>query len=293
MSFESWKIKHETKKANKQIAKKEKLVEALQEQNDSLTDVIARNKEAQHKLTFEEGYKKQMKEDKLTSDIRYARQKLFIQRDYLVKELIKSNREYKYLMENKPDGPVRQKELDRCSLTSKNAAYGLAIVTDAIDRLDDIPSEVRWREVMTDLTKGYKMMNSISSGRVNLFTKLAFLYQRARHDIKKDISVKQMERYYGKSIDTLLEEQTGDANAADVLVRHSAIDLDNQDEILEAVRWGTIYDIPPRDLTRMADEQCTEAAEKGFDPIYTPLEDLEESSYDFDKVLEDMPSMMS
>ena len=58
--------------------------------------------------------------------------------------------------------------MDRCSTTAKNAAYALAVVEDAIDRLDSIRSEQEWRDIMRDLTNGYKLVNAISTGTVFL-----------------------------------------------------------------------------------------------------------------------------
>lgn len=109
--------------------------------------------------------------------------------------------------------------MDRCSTTAKNAAYALAVVEDAIDRLDSIRSEQEWRDIMRDLTNGYKLVNAISTGS-DLMTRFVFWLQKAKSEIKGDISVEAMEYYFGKPIDKLLEEQTGTEKAADMLVKN-------------------------------------------------------------------------
>ena len=97
---------------------------------------------------------------------------------------------------------------------------------------------------MRDLTKGYKLVNAVSIGS-DLMTRLAFWMQKAKSEIKGDISVEAMEYYFGMPIDKLLEEQTGSEKAADMMIENSVLDLEDEDAVLEAIRWGTVFTTKP------------------------------------------------
>lgn len=252
MSLETWRTKRKAKKAEKKIEKDEKKAEALIEANDIRVDVSHRREAVKGKMNSEEWFSRHLDEVELNRNIHEVRQNLFIQRDKLLRRMIKFNLEYKELIK-KPDTKIRERELNRCSTGAKNAAYALSVVTDAIRRLDNVPSEYEWQEIMRDLTKGYKTVNAISIGS-DIVTRLAFLFQKARLDIKGDLSVNAMEHYYGKSIDKLLAEEDIDQTATQLLVTDDALSLDDEDEILEAVRWGSIYSVQPQNFSDAAKE---------------------------------------
>ena len=78
-----------------------------------------------------------------------------------------------------------------------------------------------------------------------------------------------MEHYYGKSIDRLLEEENVDQTAAQLLVKDDALNLDDEDGILEAVRWGSIYSVQPQDFSDAAKEM-NDISQKNhsIDPVF-------------------------
>ncbi len=290
----SWWEDHQTKKKVKKEQKKiqsaEKHVETLTNANETLTELADRREKAQHKEKIEEQYAKHLDKSRLEDEINMARENLFVQRKKLIIRLIKFNNEYRYVC-SQPDSPIKNKEMKRCSAGSKNAAYALAVVEDAISRLDDIHSEYEWREIIRDLTKGYKMMNAISISS-DMMTRLAFLMQKARNEIKGDISVEAMEYYYGRPIDTLLKEQKIDKLASEMLVKDETLELDNEQQILEAIRWGRIYNVQPGEVADAAQEQSLKARQNRRTPIYDNPEETYEKPMDIDAALDNLPSMM-
>ena len=288
--LENRKIKKNVKKAEKKTVEAEKKADLLTGANDKLTDLAERKDKAKFKVNVEEQYQKHLDKKRLEEEISEARSNLYVQRQRLLTRLVRFNREYKYV-KMQPDTPVKRKELARCSTGAKNAAYALAVVEEAISRLDDIHSEYEWRDIMRDLTKGYKMMNAVSLGS-DLMTRLAFLWQRAKYDIKGSISVDAMEHYYGRSIDKLLEEQQIDKVASDLLVKDQALDLDNEEEIMEAIRWGTIYTIQPGEMADAAQEQSENARRHHRTAIYDNPDETFEQPMDLDAALDSLPSMM-
>ena len=291
MAFEKFKLDRKVKKAEKDIAKKERLAKTYAEAGDKLSDIAMRSDKASTVLRAEQSFEKHLDHAKLDSQIHEARQRLFIQRSRLLKRVIRFNKEYKFTL-TKPDTPVKERELKRCSTGAKNAAYALGVVDDAIDRLDSIRDEYEWREIMRDLTNAYKLMNAISVG-ADLMTRLAFWVQKARNDLKQDISVKAMEHYYGKSINKLLEEQTGNESAAEMLVKDSVLDLDNEDAVLDSIRWGTAYTVMPQKVSEIAAEQSTIAEANGEMPVIQKPGEAYESAQDLPEIdFDNMPGLI-
>ena len=288
--WENHQIKKTVKKEEKKIKDAEKRAELLVEANDKLTDLADRKGKADIKAKSEEVYHKHLKRSNLENDITAAKSNLYSQRQKLVRRLIHYNKEYGYIY-SQPATPMKQRELNRCRTGAKNAAYALSIVEEAIDRLDNLPSEYEWREIMRDLTKGYKLVNSISLGS-DLITRLAFLWQKAKADIKQDISVEKMEHYYGRSIDKLLEEQQIDKAASEMLVKDEALTMNNEQEILDAVRWGTIFTIQPSEMASAAQDQSENARRRNQTAIYDDPEEVFEEPMDLDAALDNLPSMM-
>ncbi|MBQ3987746.1 MAG: hypothetical protein II629_03200, partial [Ruminococcus sp.] len=136
------------------MEKRVKEAESLVKANDALTDIAQKKEKLGDTFASETWYNKHLTRAQLDDEIREARQNLFIQRDRLLFRLKNATKEYKSVLQ-KPNTSVKRRELDRCSTTAKNAAYALAVVEDAIDRLDSIRSEQEWRDIMRDLTNGY------------------------------------------------------------------------------------------------------------------------------------------
>ena len=282
----------DAKKAEKKMKKEEKTVEKLVKTNDTLTDLAQKKDKLADTLVSEEWYNKHLTRAQMDDELRKARQTLFVQRDRLLFRLRNYTKEYKYVLQ-KPNTGVKRRELDRCSTGAKNAAYALAIVEEAIDRLDNIRSEQEWRDIMRDLTNGYKLVNAISTGS-DLMTRFAFWLQKARSEIKGDISLEAMEYYFGKPIDKLLDEQTGTEKAADMLVNNSILDLDDEDAVLEAIRWGSAFSVTPTEAAGVAAEQSTYASKRGKEPVFNDTKDINSvSEMDFSAIdNKDIPSMM-
>lgn len=286
--WEKYKIKKEVKKETKKTIDAEEKAEALIDANNTLSDLASRRKDAEHKLSTEEEYKKQLDERRLADEISEARSRLFVQRSELLGRVMHFNREYRYIS-GKPDSPKKRDELERCSAAAKNAAYALAVVENAIERLDTIHTEAKWRELIRDITKAYKMVNGIKIG-ADLLTRLAFLWQKGKYDIKDDLTIDAMEHYYGRSIDKLLEEQRVDKVASELLVKDEALALDNEQDIIDAIQWGTIFTVQPDELYAAAEQQSERARSTNHDPIY------EETTYDnpedLETALDSLPSLM-
>lgn len=271
---EEWKLNRKVKKEEKKVVKDEKLAETLTKASETRSDLTKRSEKARDKVATEQWYSQKLDRHQLNQQIREARQNLFVQRDKLLRRMINFNNERDYILA-KPNTEIKKRELARCSTGSKNAAYALAIVENAIDRLDDISTEREWHEIMSDLTKGYKTINAISIGS-DLMTRLAFWIQKAKMEIKGDISIHAMEHYYGKPIDELLEQEDLDEVTSDIqkiasqmLVKDEALDLNNTDDILEAVRWGSIFVVQPGDVANCAEEQSANAKRTGRTGIYS------------------------
>ena len=291
MAFESFKLNRKLRKEEKKVEKKEQYAKDISKGNDQLTDFAHRTGEANKKIHVEKAVSKNIETARINAEIREARQNLFIQRDRLLHRLITFNKEYRYIL-TKPDTPVKQRELKRCSTGAKNAAYALSMVDSAIDRLDNLRSEMEWKDIMHELTQGYKLMNAISTGS-DVMNRLAFWLQKARHDIKTDISVESIERYYGRPIEDLLEEQTGAAGAAEMLVDNSLLDLNDEDAVLDSVRWGTAFTVMPTVAAGVAEEISQTARRTGTEPIFEKPGETYESVQDFSAMdIDDMPSMM-
>lgn len=288
--WEEHKIKKKAKKEEKKIRDAEKKAQLLSETNDTLTNLADRKDQAQKKVKAEEKYQKYLDKSDLEDRITEAKSNLYIQRQKLLRRLINFNNEYSYIY-SQPNTPMKQKELDRCSVGAKNAAYALAIIEQALDRLDKLPSEYEWREIMRDLTKGYKLVNSISLGS-ELMTRLAFLWQKAKYDIKENLSINTVERYYGRSIDNLLEEQKIDKAAAEMLVKDETLLMTDEAKIMEEIRWGTVFTVPPEELADAAAEQSIRAHNNHTKAIYDDPGETYDSPMDLDAALDNLPSTM-
>lgn len=288
MAFDEWKIKRATKKEEKKVKKEEKIADALADSNEKRMALSKRAEKAKEKSFVEKKQAQYLDRGQLEREVHEIRQNLFVQRDKLLKMMIDYNREYKYVMA-KPDSAFKEKELLRCSTCAKNSAYALAVVENAINRLDDIPAEHEWHQIMRDLTNGYKTINAISVGS-DLMTRLAFWMQKAKMDIKGNISVNAMENYYGKPIDKLLEQENIGRTAAQFLVKDEALELDDEDKILNAIIWGDIYTVSPEEVARAAEDQSIAAQKSEKQQIFENPEETFSKIDDMSFMLDNMPS---
>ena len=275
--LEDRRIKKKVKKEEKRISSSEKHIETLTDANETLTELANKRSEIERKERTEEQYSKHLDRERLTDEINKARENLFVQRKRLIRRLISFNGEYKYISAQ-PDSPVKEDELKRCSAGAKNAAY--ALVEDTIRRLDSIHDEYEWRDIMRDLTKGYKMVNAISIGS-DIMTRLAFLLQKARYDIKGDLSIEAMEHYYGRNIDDLLKEQKIDKVASEMLVNDQALELENERQILDAINVAA----------DAAEQQSERARRTRTEAVYDNPGEVYDQPMDLDSALEDLPGL--
>lgn len=287
---DGWKAKRKIKKEENKVVKSEQLAETLSQTSDTQSDLVKRGVKARDKVATEEWYSKKLDEHQLNQEIREARQNLFIQRDKLIKRMVNFNNEHMYIESEKKNNSIKTRELKRCETGSKNAAYALAVVEDAIDRLDDITSEREWHDIMHDLTKGYKTINALSVGS-DLMTRLSFWLQKAKLDINGDISLHAMEHYYGKSIDDLLEQADIKEVAANMLVKDEAMELKNSDKILEAIRWGEIFNVPVKAVNDAVEEFSEKAEKSGSKPIIENPRETYNNTSDGESALDSFTSM--
>ncbi len=287
--FDNFKKNLQIKKAEKKIEKIEQKTENLVETNNALSGFSKREKKATDKYADEAWFADYLKRNQLDMAISTARDNLYIQRDKILRRIIRFNKEYNYTRSS-DNYPNKQRDLDKYMRASKNAAYALAVVCNAIDRLDDLADEQEWFQIMRDLTNGYKTINAISTGS-SIMTRLAFWIEKTKMEMKGDISVAAMEQYYGKPIDELLEDENMDGIAADFLVEDSVAEYSVGEDILRAVSRGDIFKIDPEEVTHIAQEQTVNAREKGKpqvlrgEKVYADLDDMNSD-------LDDLPSNM-
>ncbi|MBR5409829.1 MAG: hypothetical protein IK104_04090 [Clostridia bacterium] len=289
MAFENFKLKREAKKAEKEYQKDKKHLETLQETVKVRTDSAIKRDQMREPIETETSTGKLLEKKKLDDEIHKARKNLYIQRDKLLRRIRHYNAEYADVAA-RPDSAKKTKEMLRCSSISKNAVFALCLVEDAIDKLDDIPSEYEWHELMRDLTAGYKTVNAISVGS-DLMTRLAYWLQKAKLDLKGNISVHAMEHYYGRPIDELLENENVDGVASQLLVKDEALQLQDEKDILESVRWRTIYTVDPTVVNKAVYDQSVGAKGRYAPIIENPTyeqRDITEQDYE---ALDEMPGV--
>lgn len=260
--FEEFKIKRKVKKSEKKIEKNESIAQTMASGNQQLKDITQRSRRVSHKQYEEAWFAEYLERNELNLAISEVRKTLFLQRDRLLQRMIHFNRNYKANKEKEPYAN-QKRDLERDMRGSKNAAYALSVVCNAIDRLDELPDEQEWCSIMKDLTKGYKAINAISSGS-DLMTRMAFWFQKARMEMNQDISVTLMERYYGKPIDELLQsENLENIAVTDCVVDDSVMDYSAKNNILNAIIGGSVFKIPPESIAEAADYQSRMAEKKG------------------------------
>lgn len=288
--FEKLKSNLNIHKKDSAFKEKQRYAENLTRENDSTVEISKNERIVDNKIESEEWFKKQLGQRELEQQVFKAKKLLYIQRDKLLRRILNFNRERKYIM-TKPNTAIKKRELMRCSNGAKNAAFALSAVEDALGRLEDIRSEYEWQGIMSDLTSSYKTINSIVTGS-NTLNKLAFLVQRTKFHMNEEVSLLSMEHHYGQSVAELLETpleniemvdyekqvnelknsmdqqslNSYNANsdrAIDNLVDDSIFGMEDSEEILEAIRWGSIYKIQPVEFSNIVEETNEELKRTG------------------------------
>lgn len=264
--FEEFKEKRKVKKAEKKVQKLESLAETMVESNSKMTKLNKRGEKAVNTQEQESWFGEYLENNQLNIAVAQARQILFVQRDRLIERMIRYNKNYKFITQ-KEDYPNKKRDLAKYMRGSKNAAYAISVVCNAITRLDEIPDEKEWCDIMRSLTRGYKVVNAISTGS-DLMTRMAFWVQKAKMEMKGDINVAAMEQYYGKPIDQLLESEDLNDVAANFLVEDSSVDYSTPESILGAITGGSVFKVDPETVSDAADYQSRQAQKRGSESIF-------------------------
>ena len=243
----------------------------MESTNNLISGTNERSNKATQRLYEEAWFAEYLEKNQLNTAISDARKTLFIQRDKLLERMIRYNKNYSAILK-KENYPNKQRDIDKYIRGSKNAAYALSVVCNAIRRLDDLPDEQEWCKIMKDLTKGYKTVNAISTGSSKM-TKLAFWIQKAKMEMKGDISASAMEKYYGKPIDELLQSENLNDVASNFLVEDDVLDYSDQDKILDAINGGSVFKISPETVADVADYQSRQAQRSGGETIFNNTEE--------------------
>ena len=289
MAFDNFKLKREAKKAQKEFEKDQKHLETLQETVRVRTDNAVKRDAIKEPIETEKWTSEYLDKKRLTDEIHKARKNLYIQRDKLLRRIRHYNAEYASISA-RPDSEKKTKEMLRCSSISKNSMFALCLVEDAIDKLDDIPSEFEWHQLMRDLTAGYKTVNAISVGS-DLMTRLAYWMQKAKLDLKGNISVHAMEHYYGRPIDELLQNENVDGVASQLLVKDEAMQLQDEKDILDSIRWRTIYTVDPTVVSKAVYDQSVGAKGKYAPIIQNPTYEQRDITAQDYEALDEMPGV--
>lgn len=306
--FDKLKSSLNVHKKESTFKEKQRYVENLARENDRIVEINKNERVVNDKIESEEWFKKQLSQRELEQQIFTAKKLLYIQRDKLIRRIITFNRERKYIM-TKPNTAIKKRELMRCANGAKNAAFALSAVEDALGRLEDIRSEYEWQGIMSDLTSAYKTINSIVVGS-NTMNKLALLIQRTKFHMNEEVSLLSMEHHYGQSVAELLEtplenievvnyeQQVNELKSAikqqtlnipdtnrngtiDNIVDDSIFEMENAEEILEAIRWGSVYKIQPvefANIVKEADEELKRTGSKMEVDNYDSAKDVNDIS---------------
>lgn len=278
------------RKEQKTLDKKQEELSKLRDANAARMEIERKNQGLDAKIKNEKWLSGELDAKQLEKAIGEAKENLYVQREKLARRLFRANKEYTYITETMPEGPKRQKELKRCSTTSKNAFYALTLVDETIERLEEAPSEYEWRQIMKSLTNGYKMVNKISVGP-NRFARLSFLMNKAKYDMKGKASIASMENYFGKPIDELLDETNVEEDAADIIINDKVMAIQSDEELQNAIYTGEYCNVSPTQLVAVASEQSEKAESKGVEPVIENPFEIEDSiqNLDVNELLDSLP----
>lgn len=285
MSFGEWReeqrIKRETKKLKKEADREDRRLDAVANANQTRSEIAERREEQRGRSADEDWVSQKLSDDKFNAEVQQVRDKLFVQESKLLKRCCLALGEYRYLKTQK-ETSGKKKRLEVLKKDAKNSFYAIAIVEQAIERLDDMASAYEWQQIMKELSSAYKMMNAISVGS-GLMTRFAFWVKRAKSEIQGEVSIKSMEQHFGMPIDELVSKDITDqlvfdndgTEAADALVDNAFLDeisLDSQ-KILQAIRDEEYLFISPMEMTKAAEDYNEVAETQGRQPMYTKTEE--------------------
>lgn len=207
---------------------------------------------------------KRLDANQLKQEVNKAKKNLVVKRDEIVKNISFYQRELEYDSKMQDSGS-KASDLKKNATKIKNNYYALALIEQTLDRLDDIVSDHEWHQTIVDLTNGYKAVNAISHGHDRM-TRFAFWIQKAKLELKGNFSLQEMENYFGKPIDKLLDEK-GITSANDGLVGDEILSPMSEMDIRNAARGGRYMVVQPFELAHAAAEQSAAAPSIGAEPV--------------------------
>ncbi len=207
---------------------------------------------------------KHLDANQLKQEVNKAKKDLVVKRDEIVKNISHYQREMEY--ESKmPDYGSKASDLKKLSTKIKNNYYALALIEQTLDRLDDIVSDHEWHQTIVDLTNGYKAVNAISHGHDRM-TRFAFWIQKAKLELKGNFSLQEMENYFGKPIDKLLDEKSITSENSG-LVGDEILSPMSEMDIRNSAKGGRFMAVQPFELAHAAAEQSAAASSIGAEPV--------------------------
>lgn len=250
--FKEFWAKKEAKKEEKKADKTDKYLDSLEEAIDIRMTVSERKKEQKKRASDIEWVEKHLNDKKLMEEISEAKSDLWVVRDQLYNIIDKSVKEYVYL-QKQPESYGKKTKMEQLNKKYKNAFYALTLVQQVLERLEEMPSEYEWKQIIKDLTNGYKVVNAISTGS-DLLTRLSFWMQKTKMELKGEVSAAMMEDYFGKPIDEILQKANIDKACADILVSAQAEELSTMSKqaVLDAARNGVFVSVQPQEIVNVA-----------------------------------------
>ncbi len=263
--FEEFKANRMAKKMQKQYDKKERELDAKENAINTMMDISQRRRDQERREADLEWTGKRLDENQIKQEVSKAEKALVVKRDELVKNISYYQREMKFL-NSSPNSGLKTSDMKKTATKIKNNYYALALVEQTLDRLGDVVSDHEWHQTIRDLTNGYRTVNAMSHGhdRMNRF---AYWFQKAKLELKGNVSLQEMERYFGKSIDKLLDETGIAETTTDGLVADEILAPMSEMDIRNAARGGMYMSVQPTELANAAAEQSAAAPDTGAEPV--------------------------
>lgn len=230
-SFEEMKAERAAKKAEKKYEKLARELDAREKAVNAMEKLVKREKELDKRESDIEWTRKHLDEEQLKQQVSKMRKTLVVKRDKLVNNIMQYQREMEYSTNSLGLGRTSS-DYKKLATKTKNSYYALALIEQTLDRLGEVMPEHEWHELIRDLTNGYKTVNAMSHGH-DLLNRFSYWFQKARLEMKGDVTLPEMEKYFGKSIDKLLSEDGITETSSDTLVTDdillpkSALDIRN------------------------------------------------------------------
>lgn len=255
--FDEFRMKREAKKVKKAADKEDRRLNTLEDLNNARMEAANRKREQVKRASDLDFVDRQLSKTELIEQVDKTKGEMWVIKDQLSEIIFSAQKEIAF-RQKQPPSPGRDAQLRKLETKWKNAYYALALVQQTLERLKEMPQEHEWRQIMRDLTKGYKTINAISTGS-DWMTRISLWYQKFKFGIKSDVSAINSERYFMTPIDKLMEEEGLSQSATDLLVTAQNGDMQglSKEAIEDAAKNGVFLSVQPAELV-----QATENAEK-------------------------------